>query len=71
MNCPADPTQCFPGADPAAEDVGQLFCRELIERVAGMNNDCQAVNGDDVFGFRAFQVTQRLKLDQFSVFDGA
>ncbi|MNX93433.1 hypothetical protein D3C86_1256150 [compost metagenome] len=71
MNRPAATADVFPGFHLTTENTRQLQGVELDQRIVRVKDDRQAVDGNDLFGARAFQVTERLQAGQFAVLDRA
>ncbi|MND85646.1 hypothetical protein D3C80_775800 [compost metagenome] len=71
MNRPAATANVFPALHLATENARQLHGVELVQRIVRMKDDRQAIDGNDLFGARAFQVTERLQAGQFAVLDRA
>jgi len=69
MNRPADAAECFPGADFTVENLRQLLGVQRIQRVARVEDDGQAVDGDHRCA-RAFR-RPGFEVHQFAVFDRA
>ncbi|MNN71236.1 hypothetical protein D3C81_1871550 [compost metagenome] len=58
MNRPAAAAEVFPGLHLATENVRQLHGVELVQRIVRVKDDRQAIDGDDLFCARAFQVAE-------------
>ncbi|MNN04961.1 hypothetical protein D3C81_1177020 [compost metagenome] len=71
MNRPAAAADVFPGFDFATENARQLLGAELSQRIVRVKDDRQAIDGDDLFGTRAFQIAQGCKAHPFAVLDRA
>ena len=71
MNGPATAAEFFPGFDLATEEACQLLGIELVQRVLRVKDNGQAVDGDDLLGGRAFQITQGSEVNQLAVLDRA
>ncbi len=69
VNGPARYAQLFPALDLPGKNLRQLPSVQLGNWVVGVDEDCDAVEADHVFGACCAQVTQRLQLADFTVVD--